>query len=68
MTVCKGPEGRPHHQPVHENVLAVSCTTGILTSTWTTQSMGFSLGDTYKFADLNLGWDKRNDNSNDEFY
>jgi hypothetical protein len=30
--------------------------------------MGFSLGDTYKFADLNLGWDKRNDNSNDEFY
>jgi hypothetical protein len=67
---CEEQERNPPQQPVHENVLSISFTAGILTSTWSIESMGFAFpaSDQVKFVDLNLGWDKRNDNPSDDYY
>lgn len=67
---CDEEKRCPPHQPLHENVLSISYTAGILTSTWSIKSMGFAYpgSDYYKLVDLNLGWDKRNEISNDDYY
>jgi hypothetical protein len=67
---CEEEKRNPPHQPLHENVLSVSYTAGMLTSTWSIKSMGFGFpgSDNYKFVDLNLGWDMRDENPNNEYY
>lgn len=67
---CEEEKRNPPHQPLHESVLSVSYTRGILTLTWSIESMGFAYSDSdeFKLIDLNLGWDKRNENPNDDYY
>lgn len=67
---CEEEKRNPPNQPSHEHILSISYTTGILTSTWSLESMGFSYpgSDEFKLIDLNLGWDKRNENPNDKYY
>jgi hypothetical protein len=60
----------PHHQRVNENILAVSYTRGMLTSTWGQVGMWFVhtfIGDPV-VVDWNLGSDKRDKNPKDEYY
>jgi hypothetical protein len=69
--VSCGEENRnPPHQPMHENVLSVSYTSGILTSTWSIESTGFAYpgSDIFKVVDLKLGWDKRHEHPIGDFY
>lgn len=67
---CEEEKRNPPHQPIHENVLSVSYTSGILTSTWSIESMGFAYpgSDIFKVIDLNLGWDKRHEHPIGDFY
>ena len=67
---CEEEDRNPPHQPVHENVLSVSYTSGILNSTWSIESMGFAYpgSDKFKVVDLNLGWDKRHENPVAKYY
>ena len=54
-----------------EYVLAVSYTREMLTSIWTFESLGFARSEheEYVFTDLQLGWNYRNDNPDeDDFY
>ena len=55
---------------MNENVLSVSYTRGLLTSTWASEGMWFSYPapEGPVVADLNLGWDKRDENPNEEYY
>ncbi|KAL2060153.1 hypothetical protein VTL71DRAFT_9975 [Oculimacula yallundae] len=68
--LCDEEKRSPPHQPSHENILSIAYTTGILTSTWSIESMGFSYpgSDMFKLVDLNLGWDERHENPNDDYY
>ncbi|KAG4444233.1 hypothetical protein IFR05_000330 [Cadophora sp. M221] len=68
--LCDEEKRNPPHQPSHENILSIAYTTGILTSTWSIESMGFSYpgSDMFKLVDMNLGWDKRHENPNDDYY
>lgn len=67
---CDRERKNPPHQPMNENVLSVSYTRGLLTSTWASEGMWFSYPapEGPVVADLNLGWDKRNDNPDEEYY
>jgi hypothetical protein len=67
---CEEEKHNPTHQPLHENVLSVSYTGSILTSTWATEGMWFAYpaSDNFKVVDLGLGWDKRNENPKDSYY
>ena len=70
QALCEEENRSPPHQALHENVLSVSYTSGILTSTWSIESMGFAYpgSDRFKFVDLNLGWNKRDENPNGDYY
>lgn len=67
---CDRERRNPPHQPMNENVLSVSYTRGLLTSTWASEGMWFSYPapEGPVVADLNLGWDKRDENPNEEYY
>jgi hypothetical protein len=58
------------HQPMNEKVLSVSYTRSMLTSTWASEGMWFAFpaSDGPVVADLNLGWDKKDDNPKEEYY
>lgn len=67
---CEEEFRNPPHQPSHENVLSVSYTAGMLTSTWSIESMGFAYpgSDRFKSVNFKLGWDQRDENPNDDYY
>lgn len=67
---CDHERKNPPYQPMNENVLSVSYTRGLFTSTWASEGMWFSYPapEGPVVADLNLGWDKRDENPNQEYY
>ena len=67
---CERERKNPLHQPINENVLSALYTRGLLTSTWASEGMWFSYPapEGPVVADLNLGWDKRYENPNEEYY
>lgn len=67
---CDHERRNPPHQPQNENVLSVSYTRGMLTSTWASEGMWFAYPGSEGpiVADLNLGWDKRDKNPKEEYY
>lgn len=60
----------PPHQPLHENVLSVSYTRDMLATTWSQVGMGFGFPHIANpvVVDWNLGWDKRHNNPNEDYY
>jgi len=67
---CDHEEKNPLHQPRNENVLSVSYTRGMLTSTWGAVGMRFAFPhlENPVVVDWNLGSDKRYKNPKEEYY
>ena len=67
---CDREKRDPSHQPRNENVLSVSYTRGMLTSTWASEGMWFAYPGSEGpiVADFNLGWDERDKSPKEEYY
>lgn len=67
---CKQEGIHPPPESRHENVLSISYTRGLVSSTWSTKGLSFgtSVREHYFLADLRLGWEDRHKYSNVEYY
>jgi hypothetical protein len=69
IDACERERFNPPNQPINENVLSVSYTRAILTSTWGEVGMWFGgPGWDLRVVDGNLGWEKRDENPKEDFY
>lgn len=70
ISSCDEENQHPIHQPSNEVVLSISYSKTMLTSMLSIESMHFAREGTdyFRKVDMELGWDRRNDNPNKEYY